>query len=180
MSPFGFPFGSFMENGRQKGAPGGSQNSRFFMFFQTFSPKAPQAPPGPPSPTSSGIIFWCFGIIFTISDQQKHYFGDHSLIISAFIFRLMLDHVGIHFYDFRSTKVLLWGLLFDNFGINSYGFWSTKALQQIQLARTQIHTHTHTHTHTHLHIHIHLHKHMHTQTHTQPPLRALGGVLQGR
>ena len=145
MSPFGFPFGSFMENGRQKGVPGGSQNSRFFMFFQTFSPKAPQAPPGPPSPTSSGIIFWCFGIIFTISDQQKHYFGDHSLIISAFIFRLMLDHVGIHFYDFRSTKVLLWGLLFDNSGINSYGFWSTKALQQIQLARTQTHTHTHTH-----------------------------------
>ena len=66
--------------------------------------------------------------------------------------------------------------MFDNFGINSYVVWSTKALQQIQLARTQ----THTHTHTHLHIHIQLHKHMHTQTHTQPPLRALGGVFQGR
>ena len=122
MAPFGFPFGSFMENGRQKGVPGGSQNSRFFMFFQTFSPKAPQAPPGPPPRRLRGSFFDDFGRKFTISDQQKHYFGDHSLIISAFIFRLMLDHVGIHFYDFRSTKVLLWGLLFDNSGINSYGF----------------------------------------------------------
>ena len=134
-------------------------------IFLTFSPKAPQAPPGPPSPTSSGIIFHDFGINFKISDQQKHYFEDHSLIILAFIFTIS-----------DQRKHWFWEFSFGNFGINSYGFWSTKALQQIQLARTQ----THTHTHTHLHIHIHLHKHMRTQTHTQPPLRALGGVFQGR
>ena len=140
-------------------------------IFLTFSPKAPQAPPGPSPRRLRGLFFDDFGTNFTISDQRKHDFGDHSLIIWAWFFRLMFDHFGIHFYDFRSTRVLLWELLFDNFGINSYGFWSTKALQQIQLVRTQAHTHTH------LHIHIHLHKHMHTQTHTQPPLslRALGG-----
>ena len=80
-------------------------------IFLTFSPKAPQAPPGPPPRRLRGSFFDDFGTNFTISDQQKHYFGDHSLIILAFIFRLMFDHFGIHFYDFRSTKALLWGLI---------------------------------------------------------------------
>ena len=113
-----------MENGRQKGVPGGSHNSRFFFlcFFKPSARGRPGPLQDPPPRRLWGSFFDAFGIIFTISDQQKHYFGDHSLIISAFIFRLMLDHVGIHFYDFRSTKVLLWGLLFDNFGINPYGF----------------------------------------------------------
>ena len=57
-------------------------------IFLTFSPKAPQALQDPLPRRLRGSFFHDFGINFTISDQQKHYFEDHSLIILAFIFTI--------------------------------------------------------------------------------------------
>ena len=66
MSPFGFPFGSFMENGRQKGAPGGSQNSHFFDL-------QPEGAPGPSRTPFPDV------------------FGDHFFMILASILRFLIN-----------------------------------------------------------------------------------------
>ena len=125
-------------------SPGAPKIPVFLCFFKPSARRCPGPLQDPPPRRLRGSFFDDFGTIFTISDQQKHYFGDHSLIILAFIFTIS-DQRKHYFGEF----------LFDNFGINSYGFWSTKALQQ-----------THTHAHTHPHIHIHLHKHIsHANTH---------------
>ena len=81
------------------------------VFFDLQPEDAPGPSRTPPPRRLRGSFFDDFGTNFTISDQQKHYFGDHSLVILALIVRLMFDSFGIHFYDFRSTKALLWGLI---------------------------------------------------------------------
>ena len=66
MSPFGFPFGSFMENGRQKGAPRG------FPTFPFFWPSARRRPR--PSRTPFPDVF-----------------GDHFFMILASISRFLIN-----------------------------------------------------------------------------------------
>ena len=68
-------------------------------IFLTFSPKAPQALQDPLPRRLRGSFFHDFGINFKISDQQKHYFEDHSLIILAFIFTIS-DQRKYYFGDY--------------------------------------------------------------------------------
>ena len=91
--------------------------------FLSFSPKATQAPPGPPPQRLRGSFLNNLLIIsalnFTSSDQQKHSFGNHSLIIFAFNFRFVFDRLSIIFTISDQRKHYFGDCFFDNVGIHS-------------------------------------------------------------
>lgn len=119
MIPFGFPFGSFMEDGRQKGGPVGSKKIWFFVL-------QPEGDPGPARTSPQRLrgsflnnLLIISALNFTSSDQQKHSFGNHSLIIFAFNFRFVFDRLSIIFTISDQRKHYFGDCFFDNVGIHS-------------------------------------------------------------